>query len=286
VDVAVILSTYNWPRALELSLWGYAVQSYRRLQVVVADDGSGPETAATIDRVRKETGLDIVHVWHEDRGFRKCEILNRAILATEREYLIFSDGDTIPRSDLVERHVRYAEPGCYLAGGYVKLPASVSDRIGVGDVRSGRAVSLRWLRAQGLRPGRRALRFVPLPLGTILDAVTTTRPDWHGNNASTWREHILAVNGFDMGMGYGGEDAALGERLKNLGIRPKRIRHRAPAVHLHHERPWLDPEEVRRIGGLRRQIRATGDRWTPNGIAQLDESEGRVLAVGELEPSR
>ena len=43
-----------------------------------------------------ETGPDIEHVWHEDRGFRKCEILNRAILAASADYLIFTDGDTIP----------------------------------------------------------------------------------------------------------------------------------------------------------------------------------------------
>lgn len=276
MPAAVILSTYNWPRALELSLWGYAAQTHRDFQVVIADDGSGPETAAVIERMRRETELDIVHVWHEDRGFRKSEILNRAILATEREYLIFSDGDTIPRRDLVERHLMLAEPGCFLAGGYVKLPAAVSERIDVEDVCSGRALELRWLRAQGFRPGRRALRFAPRGLGTLLDRITTTPARWHGNNASTWREHLIAVNGFDMEMGYGGQDAALGDRLENLGLRPKRIRHRAPVVHLHHERPWRDEEGMRRIVEMRQRIRATGDRRTPRGIAEVDASAGVV----------
>lgn len=276
MKVAVILSTYNWPRALELSLWGYAVQTYRDFQVVIADDGSGPETAALIDRMRRETGLEIVHVWQEDRGFRKSEILNRAIMATDREYLIFSDGDTIPRRDLVERHLKYAERGRFLAGGYVKLPASVSEKIGVEEVRSGRATDLKWLRAQGFRPGRRAMRFAPERLGAILDKITTTPARWHGNNASTWREYLIAVNGFDMEMGYGGQDAALGDRLENYGIRPKRIRHRAPAVHLHHERPWRDEEEMRRIVEKRQRIRATGDCWTPKGITELDLEAGLV----------
>ncbi|HEX7050517.1 MAG TPA: glycosyltransferase family 2 protein [Longimicrobiales bacterium] len=271
MDVAVILSTYEWPRALELSLWGYAVQSYRDFQIVIADDGSGPETRALIERMRRQTGLDLVHVWQEDRGFRKSEILNRAILAAEREYLIFSDGDTIPRRDLVERHVALAEPGRFLAGGYVKLPADVSARITVDDVRSGRAVELGWLRAQGLRPGRRALRFArSLRWGTVLDHLTPTPPRWHGNNASTWREYLLAVNGFDMEMGYGGQDAALGDRLENLGIRPKRIRYRAPAVHLYHERPWRDPEGVRRNLAIRQRIRERGETRAPRGIAELD----------------
>lgn len=276
MKLAVILSTYNWPRALELSLWGYAVQTYRDFQVVIADDGSGPETAAVIERMRRETGLELIHVWQEDRGFRKSEILNRAILATDREYLIFSDGDTIPRRDLVERHVHFAEPGRFLAGGYVKLPAEVSEKIGVEEVRSGRAIELGWLRAQGFRPGRRALRFSPPGWGALFDKITTTPARWHGNNASTWREHLIAVNGFDMDMGYGGQDAALGDRLENLGIRPKRIRHRAPAVHLHHERPWRDEAGMRRIVEMRQRIRATGDRWTPNGITALGLDAGTV----------
>lgn len=276
MDVAVILSTYQWPRALELTLWGYAVQSHRDFQIVIADDGSGEETADLLEKVRAETGLEILHVWHEDRGFRKCEILNRAILATDCPYLIFSDGDTIPRSDFIETHLSYAEPGHFLAGGYIKLPRSVSECIGIEEVRSGEATTLSWLRRRGFRPGRRALRFVPRPLGLILDCITPTPARWHGNNASTWREYLLAVNGFDMDMGYGGQDAALGDRLENLGIKPKRIRHRAPAVHLYHERPWRDPAMVRRIAELRKEIRSTGDRWAQNGITEVDQSTGRV----------
>src|SRR5690606_34930557 len=128
MEIAVILSTYNWPRALELSLWGYAAQTFRDFQIVIADDGSGPETREVIERLRGETGLDIVHVWQEDRGFRKSEILNRAILATDRSYLIFSDADIIPRRDFVEVHARLAEPDRFLVGGAVKLPARVRDR--------------------------------------------------------------------------------------------------------------------------------------------------------------
>ena len=274
--VAVILSTYNWPHALELSLWGYAVQTWPDLQVVVADDGSGPETRATIDRVRAQSGMDIVHVWHTDRGFRKNEILNRAILRTDCEYLIFSDGDSIPHPRLVETHVRFARPDRFLAGGYVKLPARVSERITADDVRTGRATRLRWLSAQGFRPGSRVFRWSGPYLGALLDRVTTTPARWHGNNASTWRSHLLAVNGFDASMGYGGEDAALGDRLENLGVKPLRIRHRAPVLHLHHERPWRDPEVMRRNVDVRRRIRASGETRAVEGIAEL-EPAGEVL---------
>jgi glycosyltransferase involved in cell wall biosynthesis len=130
MNIALILATYNQPEWLEKVLWGYAVQSVRDFQVVIADDGSGPETAAVVERVRAETGMALVHVWHPDEGFRKCEILNRAILAADGDYLIFSDGDCIPRSDFVATHRRLAEPNRFLSGGYLMLPMEVSRRIG------------------------------------------------------------------------------------------------------------------------------------------------------------
>jgi glycosyltransferase involved in cell wall biosynthesis len=146
---AVIIATYNWPRALELALWGFAGQRERGFDVVVADDGSGPETRAVIDRLRAASGLAIRHVWHPDRGFRKSEILNRAIAAAGHDYLIFTDGDLIARNDFVAAHRGLARPGCYLAGMTVRLPESISATITPEDVRAGRVTDLGWLRARG-----------------------------------------------------------------------------------------------------------------------------------------
>ena len=272
--VAVILSTYNWPRALELVLHGYAVQSYRDFEVVIADDGSGAETRALIDGMARDSGLRIRHVWHPDRGFRKSEILNRAIVAADADYLVFSDGDTIPERDFVATHVRFAESGHFLAGGYVKLNRKVSERITVDDVRSGRATSLSWLVAHGFLPPAKPLRWVPEPVGALLDRFTTTPARWHGNNASTFRDYLIEVNGFDMEMGYGGQDAALGDRLENLGVRPKRIRHRSIAVHLWHERPWRDPAGKLRNDAIRMRIQQNREIRATRGIAELESAAG------------
>ena len=269
--ISVVVSTYNNPRALALSLQGFAVQRDRDFDVVVADDGSGPETAAAIERLRGETGLAIRHVWHEDRGFRKTEILNRAILAAPGDYLIFTDGDCIPRADLVAVHRAHAAPGRYLSGGYLKLPADLSARVTADDVRAGRVSDLAWLRAQGWRPGRHALRLLRAPaLAAALDALTTTKPHWKGNNASTWKEACVRVNGFDLDMGYGGEDRALGERLRNAGLRPRLIRFRAPTMHLDHPRPWQDPDVAAYNRDMVRRIRRSGEVRARHGIAELD----------------
>ncbi|HEX6587777.1 MAG TPA: glycosyltransferase family 2 protein [Longimicrobiales bacterium] len=273
--VAVILSTYNWPRALELVLHGYAVQSHRDFEVVIADDGSREETRALIDGMARDSGLRLRHVWHPDRGFRKSEILNRAIIAADADYLVFSDGDTIPERDFVATHARFAERGHFLAGGYVKLNRKVSERITVDDVRSGRATSLTWLVAHGFLPPAKPLRWAPEPVGALLDRFTTTPARWHGNNASTFRDYLIEVNGFDMEMGYGGQDAALGDRLENLGVSPKRIRHRSIAVHLWHERPWRDPAGKLRNDAIRMRIQQNREIRATLGIAELESAGER-----------
>jgi hypothetical protein len=138
------------------------------------------------------------------------------------------------------------------------------------DVRSGRAFDPGWLRANGWRGGRRAIR---LPrsraLAALLDAVTPTRATWNGHNASTWRSAILAVNGFDLDMGYGGEDRALGERLVNLGFRALRVRFRAPCLHLDHPRPYADAEGVRANQLVRARIRREREVRARLGLAEL-----------------
>lgn len=268
--VEVIIATYNWPRALELVLWGYAVQHDRDFRIIIADDGSGPETRRVIERMRRETGLDIEHVWHEDRGFRKCEILNRAIQKAQAEYLIFTDGDTIPRDDFVAVHRRAAERGVYASGMTVRLPEDISKRITVEDVVRGRVTDRRWLVSHGVRLGRHALRFFRnYELNRLLDWCTTSRRRFRGLNAGAYRDDLIRVNGFNNAMAYGGLDAELGDRLDNLGLRNRRVRFRAVTVHLWHARPWREATVVKQNVELRRRVRRQRTARTPSGIAEV-----------------
>ena len=267
---SVIITTFNQPELLEKVMWGYARQQSAAFELIIADDGSGPATTEVIDRVAAGGHLDVIHVWHEDHGFRKTEILNRAILASRGDYLIFSDGDCIPRNDFVSAHLRLAAPDCFLSGGYIKLSEEVSVDISIEDVISGRAMDPQLLRAKGWQPGRRALRLVRNSMvAMFMDAVTPTRRTWNGHNSSASRAAIVAANGFDMDMGYGGEDRALGERLMNAGIRGKQIRHRTPCLHLFHERPYVDPVRWKVNHDIRGRILKNGETRARIGIAEL-----------------
>lgn len=267
----VILSTYNQPAWLEKVLWGYAVQTHRDFDIVVADDGSGDETAELVARMGATAGMAITHVWHEDHGFRKCEILNQAIRVARGEYLIFSDGDCIPRDDFVAAHVRCAEPGRFLGGTTFRLPTELSRWITRHDILSGSLSDRDWLLAHGFDPGwRRALRLGRARRrSALIDAVTTTPARFDGNNASVWREALLAVNGFDMEMGYGFEDRAVGYRLVNFGLRAKQIRNRAICFHLEHERGYVDREVFERNQQIMHRIRRGDHVFAERGIRQL-----------------
>lgn len=276
--VSVIITTYNQPEQLEKVMWGYAGQTCADFELIVADDGSAPATTNVIDRVAATTGLDVLHVWHEDRGFRKTEILNRAILAASAEYLIFSDGDCIPRDDFVEVHARLASPDCFLSGGYIKLPREASNAISIDDIRSGRAMESSRLRALGWHPGKRALRLMRgWTAPTLLDIVTPTRRTWNGHNSSTWRTAIMSVNGFDLDMAYGGLDRALGERLVNAGIHGKQVRHRTPCLHLYHERPYVDPQKWKHNHETRKRIRRDKEIRAHTGIAELTADDSVLI---------
>jgi glycosyltransferase involved in cell wall biosynthesis len=270
MDVSVIVSTYNEPGWLEKALWGWEAQSERGFcELIIADDGSGPETAECIERVRGETGLPLRHVWQEDEGFRKSAILNRAIEAAEGEYLIFSDGDCIPRGDFVATHLHYARRGCYLSGGYFKLPRDVSEAITREDVRDGRPFDPRWLDRRGVERTKARLLLTASSLwGSVLNSISTTRPTWNGHNSSGWRSDLVAVNGFNEAMGYGGQDRELGYRLANSGVRPRQIRFSTVCVHLEHQQGWRTEQAVAASKAIIDETLASGRTWIEHGISE------------------
>ena len=270
MQISVVFTTYNSPRWLEKVVWGYECQHFKEFELVIADDGSDHETGELIERLRGDTGLPIRHVWHADKGFRKCRILNKAIVQARYEYVVFTDGDCIPRSDFLAEHAAHAERGCFLSGSYFKLPMTTSEAITRDDIASGRCFDLDWLKAHGLKPGRkhRKLR-TSKRAARWLNRLTLTRCNLKGSNASVWRDDLLRVNGFDERMQWGGLDRELGVRLRNAGIRPKHVRYNAICIHLDHSRGYADPELVAQNRALRLDSERSGRVATDYGIAQL-----------------
>lgn len=269
MKISVIFTTYNSPDWLRKVLWGYEKQTDNNFEVIIADDGSGPETTALIKEFQNNSHLDINHVWQEDDGFQKCRILNKAIVAANGEYMVMTDGDCIPRKDFVAVHRKHAQPGHFLSAGYFKLPMSTSKLITQDDIYSGRCFDKKWLVENGVKD---SIKFLKLTANhwqsALLNRLTLTNKTWNGANSSCYIEDAIKVNGFDERMRYGGLDCEFGGRLINLGIKPKQIRYSAVCIHLDHSRGYVNDEDWR----ANRVIRKTSIRdkliETPAGIKQ------------------
>lgn len=233
-SVEVIVPTYKNPAALEACLTALTLQTMRDFTICIAEDAEDHETAVVTDKFRCR------HLHQPDEGFRKNRILNEAIRSSEAEYLIFLDGDCLAHPGFVARHVACAHRDRYLSGGVVRLSQRATDAINLTSVSSGAIWTRDWLQNHGVwdRLGTR-IKLMPDTLGPMLDRLSLARKRWLGGNASTFRENLFAVNGYDETLGYGAEDKELGVRLENAGIKPYSIRYSAPILHMEHDRGYV-----------------------------------------------
>ena len=267
LKISVIVSTYNAEEWLEKVLIGYSNQTYNDFELIVADDGSRPSTKNLIDSFIADYPVPLRHIWHEDLGYRRQEILNVAIVEAANEYIIMTDGDCIPRKDFVEVHAQQAEKGKFLSGGYCKLPMKTSKLISKNDILSQNCFDVKWLN------NIEKLDFSnTLTLGsdgftaTFLDIISPTTPSFNNCNSSGYKEDMIAINGYDERMKYGGPDREFGERLENYGVKGKQIRHKAIVLHLDHARGYKTPESLAANLAIRKEVRRNKIKWTPFGI--------------------
>lgn len=228
--LSVILSTFDRPAALGLALDGIRESAGRvELEVVVADDGSGPETRAVVERLASRGDFPVTHVRHEHAGFRLAAIRNLAVRASRGEVLVFLDGDCIVHPGALALHAARARPGRAHSGARVFLgPEETSDLLEgrrapaevAGTAYRRAARSLFGLFASNLF--YRSLRLKP-------------RPKLVAGNCAVHRSDFEKVNGFDERfVGWGYEDDDLARRLRRVGVRIRDGTLDCLALHLFH----------------------------------------------------
>ncbi|MBI5440899.1 MAG: glycosyltransferase, partial [Deltaproteobacteria bacterium] len=196
-----MLATYNQPMFLVWVLITLARQSVGDFEVVVADDGSTEETKRLLERLAPRFPGGIQHVWQEDRGFRKCLALNRAVHRTRSDYLIFTDGDCLLHRHFVRAHRELARSDRFLIGRMPRLGPKITASIRIPDLESGRAQRLTldklW---DGLFGESTKIEFgIYVPVRWAFDLVRKTkkRLDLWGGNFSCSKADFVAVNGFN-----------------------------------------------------------------------------------------
>ncbi|MCG8441454.1 MAG: glycosyltransferase [Caulobacterales bacterium] len=258
--VSVIVTTYNWPHALDLALDSLTRQTYRHLEIIVADDGSGPETAALVAKWAEASPTPIVHAWQEDDGFRAARARNLAASRASGDYLIMIDGDCLALPTFVASHVRHAEAGWFTVGRRCFMR-----RRATGTVLARSWPVHRWPRA-ALAPlamlggSNRPLQLISLPLS---EARRKNRPTaWNkaqSCNLGVWRSDFDRVAGFEEGFEtYGLEDTDFVVRLVRAGVRRITLEHADPVLHLWHARKAIVEDSRARLADV-----MSADRVTP-----------------------
>ncbi len=274
MKISVIITTYNAEDWLRKVLFGFSVQTETDFEIVIADDGSTSKTSDVLLEFTSKFKHPIVHVWHADNGFQKSKILNRAIVKSSADYLLFTDGDCIPRADFIATHLKNMQPGYFLSGGYFKLPMELSHTISEGDIITQRCFDVGFLRENGLKNSFRLTKLTHNKLvAKFMNWVTPTKRSWNGHNASGYKADLVAINGFNQDMQYGGLDRELGERLFIAGLLSKQIRYSAICIHLDHARGYFSKEGWNHNLSIRAHNKKNKIAVTANGISQNDDLE-------------
>jgi glycosyltransferase involved in cell wall biosynthesis len=271
--ISVVVTTYNREDALAAVLSALSRQADRGFEVVIADDGSRPATAALVERWRPRLGVPLGHVWQEDKGFRAAEIRNRAILACRGDYCVFLDGDCVARPDFIATHRRLAEPRWFVTGNRVLLSPALTEAVLRDGLQPDAWTASEWI-AQRRRGGvNRLAAVLRLPLGPVRKLAPG---QWRGArscNLAVWRSDLDGVDGFDASFaGWGREDSDLLIRLLHAGVRRKDGRFATGVIHLWH--PEADRAQLAanddRLEAVLRSDRTRAER----GLSALRDAAG------------
>ncbi|WP_034920579.1 glycosyltransferase family 2 protein [Gillisia sp. CAL575] len=259
MKTALLISTYNWPDALDLILRSVLKQSQSPDEILIADDGSKDNTRNLIESYKEKFVIPIIHIWQKDEGFRRSQILNKTISKSSSDYIIQIDGDCILHKDFIKDHINRAEEGVFLYGSRVNirqnsLSTIFEKKIHHFPILSGHIKK----RTRNLRiPVFRDL-YKPSPLFS-----TKVR----GCNISYWRKDFLEVNGYNEDIeGWGREDSELILRILNNKIHGKRLRYGGILYHIYHPQSSMQNfEENDKIQQKTIQEKLV---WCENGVSK------------------
>jgi glycosyltransferase involved in cell wall biosynthesis len=232
----LIICIYNQAPQLRRVFETIATQSVTDFDIVIADDGSSDNAEAVISDFRKQhPGFKLAHLWHEDGGFFKTKILNKAFKQASGDYIIVIDGDMLLHNRFVENHLRHAQRDTALCGYRgVKLGKEYTRRLIAGEQRfSQKLWRLLWRTLRGeIKEGTRGIVIHNQWLRSL---IARRSKRLAGCNFSIYRKNLFAVNGMDESiLVYGFEDFELGHRLNLSGVQISDVSRLCNTYHLHH----------------------------------------------------
>ena len=266
LKASVIISFYNKVDYLKLVLTGFERQTFRDFEIIIADDGSNEEATEEVEKLSRQISYPLIHLWHEDKSFRKNKILNRAIISSNSEYLVFIDGDCVPHCEFVKEHYNYSAIGKCLTGRRVNLSEKITSGLTAEIIKKGYLENNTLALIEDGLFGKsdnveRGFYFRNKFLRNLLNK---KKRGLLGCNFSLYKKDMLAVNGFDerYELPSIGEDSDVQFRLELQNMEIVSLGNIAVQYHLFHklqERPQKNLD-------LFVEIKKNALSYTPFGI--------------------
>ena len=70
MKISLIITTFNWKEALELSVFSVFKQTSLPFEIIIADDGSDSDTRRLVESLQAISPTPIIHSWQQNKGFR------------------------------------------------------------------------------------------------------------------------------------------------------------------------------------------------------------------------
>ncbi len=275
--LSLIISVYNDVKALDLVLTAVNTQTFRAFEVIIADDGSGNEMQKFIHaHLTKDRTYKLVHIYQEDKGFRKNKILNEAIKKSATNYLVFIDGDCVPHSNFLKEHYENIQNNTVLCGKRVNLSKRLSDELTRNSILDGSFEKVTFKHFYDSWRNKK-IRSTYVEEGLIVKSKFLRKiflkdePHIVGCNFSLHKKLLEKINGFDenyTGPGIG-EDSDPEFRLRLIGTEFQSLRNLAVLFHLYHKKTFGSNQNLLYF----QEVQKDKQYRCRNGIMKLKKSE-------------
>lgn len=226
----LLITTYNWPEALDITLRSVENQTIKPTEIIIADDGSSEETQNLIKewQIKLKTPI-IIHSWQEDIGFRAAASRNKAIAKSSGEYIIMIDGDLVLHPNFIENHLKHCKSNQFTIGPRVILNEDYSKK-----VLAQKKIDFS-IKSNQISANRKNIINSSI-LSKIFSSITKSDKQVRSCNMACFKNDLIKVNGFNEDfIGWGREDTELVVRLLNENVKRKNIKFNANTLHVYHK---------------------------------------------------
>jgi glycosyltransferase involved in cell wall biosynthesis len=233
MSVSVIICVYKDYASLNSVLHSLCKQSYKDFEVCIAQDADDQNILPTLNNFTGKLELQLLQ--QEDLGFRKNLILNKAILKSKYDKIIFIDGDCVMHRHFIKNYNKHIKKGRFCAGRRLDLDSITSRKLIENPNTNPSLIDL--FKNKTKRIEERL--YAPCLSNKFL-----SEPKLIGCNMGWYKDDLIQLNGFDTEYslpGYG-EDSDIEWRAKALGMVAFTMRFKAIQFHLFHERPDRESE--------------------------------------------